>query len=97
MALLNAAPRDAQSGFYRSSNGAEIDLLLVFPNGALWAVEIKRSLSPKPERGFYVAWDDLRPAKRSIVYPGAETFPLYNGVNAIPLADLAALLIREGG
>ena len=95
--LLAVAPEGVQGAFYRTGGGAEIDLLLVFPDGALWAVEVKRSLSPKPERGFYVACDDLRPAKRFIVYPGAETFPLYNGVNAISLADLAALLIREGG
>ncbi len=95
--LLAVAPEGVQGAFYRTGGGAEIDLLLVFPDGALWAVEVKRSLSPKPERGFYVACDDLRPAKRFIVYPGAETFPLYNGVNAISLEDLAALLIREGG
>ncbi|MEY4978681.1 MAG: hypothetical protein RLZZ352_951 [Pseudomonadota bacterium] len=29
--LLNAAPREAPCGFYRSSNGAEIDLLVDAP------------------------------------------------------------------
>jgi predicted AAA+ superfamily ATPase len=29
--------------FYRTSGGAEIDLLVAWPDGALWAVEVKRS------------------------------------------------------
>ena len=41
-----AAPSDVTAYYYRTSGGAEIDLLLVFPSGACWAVEVKRSSSP---------------------------------------------------
>lgn len=33
--------------FYRSSGGAEIDLILELPTGDTWAIEIKLSLTPK--------------------------------------------------
>jgi predicted AAA+ superfamily ATPase len=56
--LLSCAPDNVQSFFYRSSGGAEVDLLLAWPNGELWAIEVKRSLSPKVERGFHAACDD---------------------------------------
>jgi len=53
--LLGCAPALGQGHFYRSSGGAEIDLLLSWPKGAPWAIEIKRSLAPKVERGFHAA------------------------------------------
>ena len=53
--LLAVAPDGTQPSFYRSNAGAEIDLLLTWSNGEHWAIEIKRSTTPKVERGFYSA------------------------------------------
>lgn len=94
--LLTAAADRAQGFFYRTSSGAEIDLLLAWPDQRLWAVEIKRSLTPKPARGFHFACADVRPARRFVVYPGTERFPLGEDVEAIPLRALAqAIAGRE--
>lgn len=90
--LLVCAGEKAQGYFYRTSGGAEIDLLLAWPDGSLWAVEIKRSLSPKVERGFHAACDDLAPARKYVVYPGQERYPLAKDIEAISLAELAKLL-----
>lgn len=90
--LLSCAPPKVQGHFYRSSGGAEIDLLLTWPNGTMWAIEIKRSLSPKVERGFHAACADLSPTRKLVVYPGAESFPLGNDVLAVPLSALCAEL-----
>lgn len=90
--LLIHAPDAVQGYFYRTSGGAEIDLLLVWPNGDLWAIEIKRSLSPKVERGFYSACNDLKPSRQFVVYPGTERYRLANDIEAISLPDLAAEL-----
>lgn len=84
--LLAAAPPQSQAFFYRSSAGAEIDLLLQLPHGALWAVEIKRSSAPVLNRGFHAACDDLKVARALVVHGGKETFPLAGGVQALPLA-----------
>lgn len=83
--LLSCAPSGVQGYFYRTSGGAEIDLLLAWPNGDLWAVEVKRSLSPKVERGFHAACEDLSPSRKLVVYPGMESIPLGHDVVAIPL------------
>ena len=72
--LLIAAASKAQGYFYRTSGGAEIDLLLAWPDNSLWAVEIKRSLNPKVERGFHAACEDLAPARKFLVYPGQERY-----------------------
>ncbi|MFN4233031.1 ATP-binding protein [Thermus sp.] len=86
--LLRVAPEGVLGFFYRTHAGAEIDLLLLFPTGTLWAVEVKRSLSPKPSRGFHQALADLRPQAAFVVYPGEEAFPLAPGILAIPLPQL---------
>lgn len=91
--LIAAAPAGTHSNFYRTAAGAEIDLLLTPPGSQPWAIEIKRSLTPRVEKGFYVACGDLNPAKRIVVYPGTETFPLKAGVEAMPLSKAAQDLI----
>jgi len=93
--LLNNAPDAVQGYFYRTSGGAEIDLLLVWPDGALWAIEIKRSLTPKVERGFHAACADLNPARKFVVYPGTERYHLASDIEAIALPDLAAELLAK--
>jgi len=89
--LVNAGDK-AQGYFYRTSGGAEIDLLLAWPDGSLWAVEIKRSLSPKVERGFHAACEDLAPVRKFVVYPGQERYRIAPDIEAISLTDLAAMV-----
>lgn len=91
--LIAAAPAGTHSNFYRTAAGAEIDLLLTPPGSQPWAIEIKRSLTPRVEKGFYVACGDLNPAKRIVVHPGTETFPLKAGVEAMSLSKAAQDLI----
>ncbi len=83
--LIAAAPRGTVSGFYRSSAGAEIDLVLNLPGGALWAIEIKRTTSPKVTRGFHIATEDLNADERILVYADNRDVPGKGGVRAMPL------------
>ncbi len=87
-----AASAGIQGYFYRTSGGAEIDLLLDHPDGRLWAIEIKRSLRPRPERGFHSACADLAPERRLVVYPGTQAYPMGEHIEAIPLGSLARQL-----
>ncbi len=90
--LIAVAPEGVDAYFYRTGGGAEIDLLLVWPDGRKWAIEIKRSLSPKVERGFHAACADLMPERKFVVYPGAERYPLAADIEALPLVTLAEQL-----
>ena len=56
------------------------------------AIEIKRSLTPKAERGFHSACADLKPEKRWVVYPGIERYRLAEDIEAVPLILLAQAL-----
>jgi uncharacterized protein len=94
--LINNAPEGVQSYFYRSSGGAEVDLLLLWPSGKIWVIEIKRSLTPKVERGFHSACEDLATQHpdlhKWLVYPGDAAYPLQVDIHAIPLLNLIAKL-----
>lgn len=87
--LLAAAPEGTDAHFYRTSAGAEIDLVLTLPKQQLWAIEVKRSSAPKVEKGFYFACEDLKPRRRFVVYPGKERFSLGDNIEAVGLSDLA--------
>lgn len=93
--LIRAAPEGATASFYRTAAGAEIDLLLELSGGRIWAIEIKRGLAPRIERGFHNACADLSPERRFVVYSGVERFALAPEVEAVSLPDLAKLLASK--
>jgi len=93
--LLSLAPVDTQASFFRSSGGAEIDLILEFTGGETWAIEIKRSLKPSAKKGFHSACEDLRPQRKFLVYPGYEHYPTSNGVEVTGLQKMAQELTKH--
>ncbi len=93
--LLGAAPERVKPWFYRTAAGAEIDLLLQMPGGALWAVEIKRGLAPRLDKGFHHARQDLDPERSFVVYSGIERYPKSEDVEVIGLGELATLLAAQ--
>ncbi|MGX9367285.1 ATP-binding protein [Desulfoplanes sp. PS50] len=93
--LLSISPPRTSATFYRTSAGAEIDLILQFPSAERWAIEMKNSLTPSLERGFYSAWEDVRPDRSFVVYPGKDRYPLNNKVEVISLYELASLVLDQ--
>ncbi len=90
--LVTASPEHTTPLFYRTLAGAEIDLLLEIPGKGLWAVEIKRGLSTRPGKGFFIACDDLKPARRFVVNSGTERYPIDANTEVIGLPELAGML-----
>lgn len=82
-----AGPR-CEAGFYRTSGGAEVDLVLDWPGGERWAIEVKRGTAPKLERGFHSSLEDLEPTRSFVVYPRSERFRLGPTTEAIGLGEL---------
>ncbi|HAS59183.1 MAG TPA: ATPase, partial [Algoriphagus sp.] len=85
--ILSVLPKNADYGFYRTSAGAELDLVIQL-GSERWAIEIKRTLSPKLSKGFSIAAEDVKATHRFFVYAGKEEFPLSENTNAIGLAGL---------
>jgi len=86
--ILNHTPPDTQAGFYRTTGGAEIDLVIEPAPGEVWAIEVKRSSAPKVSKGFYSACEDISPRRKFVVYNGQESFPMKGGITAIGLGGL---------
>ena len=90
--LVAAAPGRTLPSFYRTAAGAEVDLILEIPGHGRWAFDIKRGRSAKPEKGFYLAVEDLKPVRQFLVNSGDERYPIAGGLEAIGLAEMATVL-----
>lgn len=95
--LLSVAPTRTKASFYRTSAGAEIDLILELPGGETWAVEIKSGLEPKLQKGFYNALEDIKPDRSFVVYAGSDRYPITEKTDAISLIGLARELKNLNG
>jgi uncharacterized protein len=90
--LIQCAGPRFRPYFYRTHDGAEIDLLLERGGQPEIAIEVKRSSAPSVDKGFGLACDDLKVRQRYVVYPGEETYPIRQGAQAIGLPELARQL-----
>lgn len=96
--LLSVLPHRTSANYYRTSAGAEVDLVLEFPGlTETWAIEIKRGLSAKPKRGFYNSVEDIQPNKTFVVYAGDEPYPVSADVEAISVPEMANMLLEKTG
>ncbi|MFT3815344.1 MAG: ATP-binding protein [Acidovorax sp.] len=95
--LAQRLPAGDRLWFYRTHEGAEIDLLIERGGRARTAIEVKRSSAPSAARGFSQACDDLGVEQRWVVYPGTERFPLRHGAQAIGVVELAAQMSSSSG
>lgn len=95
--LIAAAPQ-AQACFYRTSHGAEVDLVLEFGSGETWVIEIKRSSAPTVSKGFYIAAMDVQARRKLLVAPVDAAYPMRDGVEVMsPWAAVNLLASRQIG
>ena len=94
--LLAVVPDRTQASFYRTSAGAEVDLVLELPGMfETWAIEIKRGLSARPKKGFYNAVEDIQPDKTFVIYAGEERYPVSDGLEAVGVSEMAQMLLEK--
>jgi hypothetical protein len=74
--------------FYRTEDGAEIDLLFERGGAVDMVIEIKRSTAPTLSRGFNLARQALKPREAYLVHGGTDSWPMAGGVTAIGLREL---------
>ena len=82
--LLAAAPH-AEASFYRTSHGAEADLVLDFRDGENWVVELKRSSAPVVSKGFHLAAVDVGAVRKIVLAPVAAAYPMRDGIEVMDL------------
>lgn len=78
-------PNNSQMHFYRTSHGAEVDLILSIPNKHPIGVEMKLSSAPSLSRGNYEVMNDLNLKMLYLVIPGNENYLLKENVHVMGL------------
>jgi uncharacterized protein len=81
--------------FYRTEDGAEVDLLFERAGKVEMIIEIKRSTAPVVSRGFHSARAILKPKQSYLVHGGAGTWPVDKNITAIGLRDLMGRLLER--
>lgn len=89
--ILSSIPDRISSGYYRTSNGAEMDLVLEAGTSRI-GIECKASSSPKVTRGVWSAKEDLKLNEVLIVAPVDSAYPYGDGVTVCSLAECLARL-----
>ena len=85
-------PRGCELSFYRTSNGAELDIVIVRFGAPYLAFEVKASAAPRPSRGFYTSCEDLGIERRYLVGTVEQPYPTRHGIQVIGVADVAGVL-----
>ena len=84
-------PAGASMSFYRTAAGAELDVVVEAGLKRI-GFEIKFSVAPKVSKGFWQSLQDVRPHQTFIVAPVQQRWPFADGVEVIPVGDIAGVL-----
>jgi predicted AAA+ superfamily ATPase len=78
--IAQALPESISMFFYRTHDGAEMDLVLVQRNKVIQAIEIKTGNQTLPKKGFYESIKALQPLKSFIISPDGEAYPIQKNI-----------------
>lgn len=92
MQILARLPLGVQPYFYRTSAGAEIDLLLEKGGKPFIAIEIKASSSPKLTKGFHMSCNDLNIEHRFIIALIDTPYPTKHDIEVIGIKQIDQVL-----
>lgn len=93
--LHSVMPPLAQTYFFRTASGTEIDFVINMPNSEICAIEIKFGRAPKIGKSFNQACEYVGATRKFIVYGGDDEFPVGNNVRMISLPNIMKKLIAE--
>ena len=86
--IHSVLPHRAETYFYRTAAGAEIDLVIKLPSAQTWAIEIKHGLAPKLNKHYRQTCEDVGATKKYVVYGGEDEFPVGDDVTVISLKGI---------
>jgi predicted AAA+ superfamily ATPase len=87
---------EREAYFWGTHSGAELDLLITH-RGRRLGFEFKYAEQPRTNKSMHVAREDLALEHLYVVHPGAHDFPLDEGISAITLPSVIALLTAHRG
>ncbi|MBB6003490.1 ATP-binding protein [Arcicella rosea] len=94
--IISILPQDTLPFYYRSQDGAELDLVIEQGLGIKLAIEIKLSDSPTLSKGNSISLQDLGNPPLLVVTPSAQDYELRPNVWVCSIATLAQNLTKFG-
>ena len=85
--IIQEAGEFSEFYFYRTQNGAEVDLVWITPKNKMVCIEIKFSSAPVITKGFYQSVEDLKPDFKYVIVPQGETFNKPGDLRVCALQD----------
>ncbi len=85
--ILSILPKTAQTYFYQTTAGAELDLVIKL-GGETIAIEIKYGLTPKNSKGYHRSCAEVSATQKYIVYSGNDKFPIGDETYVISLEEI---------
>jgi len=79
--------RSEEIFFWSTHSGAEIDLFFQ-SGGKSYGIEFKYADAPVLTKSMKSAQTDLKLAQLYVIYPGRDTYPISEGIQALPLSRL---------
>ena len=92
---MAAAGEQRVPNFFRTEDGAEIDLVFERGGAVELAIEIKRTTAPDVSKGFRLACAALKPREAYVVHGGVDEWGMRDGVTATSLGRLMRQLRRS--
>jgi len=83
----------AKYSFYRTSNGAECDIVMEY-GGKVFAIECKVSKAPVLSKGNFLAFEDIKPQKIFVVSPVTEGWSMRNEIMVVSVGELIKELLN---
>jgi predicted AAA+ superfamily ATPase len=90
--IHSVLPHLAETYFYRTAAGAEVDLVIKMPDAEVWAVEIKHGVAPKLGKHFNQTCEDIGASRKYVIYGGDDEFTIGNDIRMISLPKLMQVL-----
>lgn len=91
--IHSVLPSRAQTWYYRTAAGAEIDLVIKLSSSETWAIEIKHGVAPRLSKHFHQTCEDLGANRKFVVYGGEDEFAVGEGVTVISLMEIMKKLL----
>ncbi len=86
--IVSILPNSVEPYYYRTSGGAELDLVLRISSMEFWAIEIKYGVAPKIKPSLHQASEDIKATRKFVVYGGTDEFPIGKNTTVISLPRL---------
>ena len=86
--IHSVLPSRAETYFYRTAAGAEIDLVIRMPTSEIWAIEVKHGVAPKLGKHYSKTCDDIGARYKYILYGGEDEFSVGDDISVISLGGL---------